>query len=270
MPHLKAIIFDVDGTLANTEEIHRQAFNAAFKEFDLPFQWSVQEYTRLLAISGGKERIYHYLKSHEIGKKYDLNYWHEYSLAIHRRKSVIYREMLEAGKIILRSGINRLLDEAREMNIRIAIATCTSFPNVKTLLTLNLGEDALDRFDAIVTCDIVIDKKPSPAVYQFALAELGLTPEYCIAIEDTINGNQAALQAGLKTIITTHAYTIDNDFSGANLILDQLGEPDEPFTVIGGNAFGSSYVDINLLEMHLNIPAEEDQWQPAPRVAFAK
>ena len=271
MPHLKAIIFDVDGTLANTEETHRQAFNASFREFDLPFQWSEQEYTRLLAISGGKERIYHFLKNHEIGKKYDLNYWHEYSLAIHRRKSVIYREMLEAGKINFRPGIYRLLNEARERNICLAIATSTSLPNVKTLLTLNLGEDALDRFDAIVTCDIVVDKKPSPAVYQFALAELGHTPEYCIAIEDTINGNLAALRAGLKTIITTHAYTIDDDFTGASLILDQMGEPDDNFTVIGGNAFGSTYVDINLLEQHLNNQEEENLWQPAAaRVALAK
>jgi HAD superfamily hydrolase (TIGR01509 family) len=247
MAQLKAIIFDVDGTLANTEEIHRQAFNAAFTEFGLEYSWSEQEYTQLLSISGGKERIYAFLKEKNTtpNNEHSLR---EYSLVIHKRKSEIYREKLIAGHIGLRNGVERLLNEAASVGVRLAIATCTSISNVETLLKNALGPDALLRFDAIVTSDIVIDKKPSPVVYQFALAELGLRPSDCIAIEDTHNGNLAALETGLKTVITTHPLTLDNNFTGASLILDQLGEPNNPFTVSAGNAYGATCVDIRLLE----------------------
>ena len=247
MAYLKAIIFDVDGTLANTEDIHRQAFNAAFAEFQLDFSWDEQEYMRLLSISGGKERIYTFLKEKNVTPN-DENSLREYSLAIHKRKSEIYRQKLIAGHIGLRNGVERLLNEATEKGIRLAIATCTSRSNVQTLLTNALGPDALSRFDAIVTSDIVIDKKPSPVVYQFALAELGLGVNNCIVIEDTHNGNLAALETGLKTVITTHSLTLDNDFNGASLVIDQLGEPDNPFSISYGQAFDANYVDIELLE----------------------
>lgn len=247
MAQLKAIIFDVDGTLANTEEIHRQSFNKAFQEFDLEFNWSEQEYTRLLSISGGKERIYAYLKEKSVTLENEHSL-REYSLIIHKRKSEIYREKLIAGHVGLRSGVQRLLNEAESRNIRLAIATCTSLSNVETLLGNALGTDALKRFSAIVTSDVVLDKKPSPVAYQFALAELGLNAEHCIVIEDTQNGNIAALESGLKTVITTHPLTLDNNFSGASLVINKLGEPESPFTITSGNAFGSHYVDIDLLE----------------------
>ena len=133
MRKLKAIIFDVDGTLAATEETHRQAFNEAFKEFDIPFQWSVSEYIRLLSISGGKERIYKFLKSQnfDISGKENLR---EYTLRLHQRKSEIYREKLIAGHIGLRNGVERLIKEARQKGIIMAIATCTSTENVEVLL----------------------------------------------------------------------------------------------------------------------------------------
>lgn len=261
MPSLKAIIFDVDGTLANTEETHRQAFNTAFREFDLPYHWSKAEYTKLLSVSGGRERIYKFLQKNGYDYKNDLEHLHNFSLAIHQRKSMIYRQKLESGHIPLRSGVKRLLDEAEDKKIKLAIATSTSLSNVETLLALNLGKDALQRFDAIVTSDIVVDKKPSPAVYQFALAEIGMDAENCIAIEDTINGNFAAQSAGLKTVITTHAYTVDSEFNGACLVVNNLGEPDAPFDVTSGDNFGSNYVDIELLTNCLFAP-DENIWHP--------
>ena len=247
MRQLKAIIFDVDGTLANTEETHRQAFNIAFRDFDLGYEWSPREYAGLLSISGGRERIYAYLKAHSIELKGDLNL-REFALRIHKRKSEIYREKLIAGHIGLRSGVLRLLNEANQQGIRLGIATCTSKFNVETLLQNALGQDALARFDTIVTSDIVPDKKPSPVAYQYALADLGLTPVDCIAIEDTPNGNRSARACGLKTVITTHTFTIDNNFNDASLVLDQLGEPGQPFSIITGNAYGKSYVDVALLK----------------------
>lgn len=257
MQTLKAIIFDVDGTLANTEETHRQSFNSAFSEFGLDYQWSEEEYTDLLSISGGRERILAYLKSRNHTIKGDLTL-RDFALRIHQRKSDIYREKVIAGHLGLRIGVPRLIAESRQQNIRLGIATATSHANVKTLLESNLGPNALSLFDAVVTSDIVKDKKPSPVVYQFALAELGLASDNCIAIEDTTNGNRAARASGLKTIITTHAFTIDNDFTGASLVLDQLGEPEMPFKAISGNTHGASYVNIALLK---NILSEQENEQ---------
>jgi HAD superfamily hydrolase (TIGR01509 family) len=247
MRELKAIIFDVDGTLAATEETHRQAFNEAFKEFDTPFQWSVSEYIQLLYISGGKERIYKFLKSQnfDIPEKGNLR---DYTLKLHQRKSEIYREKLIAGHIGLRIGVERLIKEAKQKGITMAIATCTSTTNVEVLLKNALDGTALSYFNSLVSCDLVADKKPSPAVYQYALANLGLKPENCVVIEDTSNGNLAALAAGMKSVITTHPLTVDEDFTGASLVIDQLGEPDEHFTVLSGNALGADYVGVDLLE----------------------
>lgn len=247
MRKLKAIIFDVDGTLAATEETHRQAFNAAFIEFNIPFQWSVSEYIELLNISGGKERILQFLQSKEFAAPGNESL-RDYTLKVHQRKSEIYRENLIAGHIGLRNGVERLIKEARQKGISMAIATCTSTANVETVLKSALGEDALSYFETLVSCDLVADKKPSPAVYQYALANLGLKPENCIVLEDTSNGNHSALTAGIKTVITTHPLTVDEDFTGASLIIDQLGEPEKHFTVSSGNSYGAGYVDVDLLE----------------------
>ena len=254
MQTLKAIIFDVDGTLANTEETHRQSFNKAFEEFNLNFNWSESDYAGLLSISGGRERLYCFLKNNRDNIRGDINL-RDYTRKMHQRKSEIYREKLVAGHIGLRTGVLRLITEARQRGIKLAIATSSSMVNVETLLKNNLGEDALSDFEVIVTSDVVQDKKPSPAAYQFALAELGLEPEHCIAIEDTTNGNRAALAAGVKTVITTHEFTVDNDFEGASLIVDQLGEPDIPYRAISGQIDNYRYVDVDLLEAILSDAA---------------
>ena len=247
MRKLKAIIFDVDGTLAATEETHRQAFNAAFKEFNIPFQWSVFEYIELLDISGGKERILKFLQSKEYIAPENGNL-RNHTLKVHQRKSEIYREKLIAGHIGLRNGVERLIKEAKDKGISMAIATSTSTANVETVLKSALGEDALSYFETLVSCDLVADKKPSPAVYQYALANLGLKPENCVVIEDTSNGNRSALAAGIQTVISTHPLTADEDFTGASLVIDQLGEPENNFAVSSGNSFGAGYVDVDLLE----------------------
>lgn len=244
---LQAIIFDVDGTLADTEEVHRQSFNEAFAEFQLDWNWSHEEYTDLLAISGGRERLRSYAHAH-LKPRPRAKALRELAADIHARKSAIYRDKLNNGHIALRPGVQRLLDEARLYNLHLAIATSTSSANVDTLLGKLLKQAPSQIFETIVTSDIVVDKKPDPAVYQYALAELGLMPDHCVAIEDTVNGNRAAIAAGLKTVITTHRFTRHHDFSGAALVLDQLGERNKPFTILSGDAHGASYVDIDLLD----------------------
>ena len=257
MGKLKAIIFDVDGTLANTEEIHRQSFNSAFAEFGIKYAWSTREYIDLLAISGGKERITAWLKSRDSGCGGDLDI-RELALRIHQRKSGIYRETLCTGHISPRPGVVRLIREARERGIKLGIATSSSRANVETLLARILDKESRSAFDAIATSDIIADKKPSPCVYQFALAALGLTPGECMAIEDTTNGNRAALSCGIATVITIHEFTVDNDFTGAHLVIDQLGEPGQPFRIISGSARGKHFVDVDLLQSILTEQGQNE------------
>lgn len=269
---LQGIIFDVDGTLVDTEEFHRQAFNEAFSEFNLGWDWSREEYTELLAISGGRERIRAYGESH-LQPRLQAPALRELALKIHTRKSAIYRDKLCNGHIGLRPGVLRLLENARASGVHCAIATSTSTFNVETLMHHALDRSLAEYFEAVVTSDIVVDKKPSPAVYQFAMAELGLAPDQCVAIEDTASGNRAALAAGLKTVITTHQFTRHHDFTGASLILDELGDPRQPFTVQKGNAHGAQFVDITLLDTLLTgtyEPRPGQDWPQPDLVAMAK
>ena len=257
MGELKAIIFDMDGTLADTEELHRRAFNLAFRECACPLHWSRLEYKQLLSISGGRERIYHCLQQAgvagaELQRTVD---------AVHQTKSTLYRQILVSDVIGLRPGIRRLVQECRAAGLKLAIATSSSTGNVNTLLNRTFGSAGNDFFPVVVTCDVVAEKKPSPAVYVRALSELGLKAEHCLAVEDTSNGNRAALAAGIHTVITTHPLTVDDDFSGASLVLNHLGEPDKPFKVAAGAAYGRHFVDLDLLR---TINGAGDAAEPYP------
>tara|TARA_R110000782_G_scaffold230989_3_gene317266 strand:- start:94 stop:903 length:810 start_codon:yes stop_codon:yes gene_type:complete len=244
---LKGIIFDVDGTMADTEEVHRQAFNQAFQEFDLNWHWSKSDYYKLLFISGGKERFKICLnEDKELKSK--VKDPGLFIKELHKCKSDHYREMLATKHIQLRPGIKRLINEAQDKELQLGIATSSCLANLNTLINTALDIDPKEIFNTIVSSDTVSDKKPSPVVYQCALAGLGLMPETCVAIEDTQNGNMAALSTGLHTIITTHAYTIDNDFTGASLVTNHLGEPNNAFIVAQGDTYDKSYVDVELLD----------------------
>ena len=253
MTTLQALIFDVDGTLADTEEVHRLAFNAAFERFGLDWQWPRELYAELLAVSGGRERLRYYVDAHypDLLEKAD---YPEFIARLHALKTRIYAEMLVDGRVTLRPGVGRLLDEARDARIRLAIATSTALSNVRTLLDQNLPQDWESWFSVIATRDSVNEQKPSPAVYNFVLAKLGLPADRAFAIEDTYNGNQAALAAGEHTVITTHYFTRDHDFTGASLVVDHLGEPDCPFHVLQGDAHGAHEVSLQLLRRLLREP----------------
>lgn len=243
--HLKALIFDVDGTLADTEEFHRCAFNAAFADFGLDWEWSPRLYAELLSTSGGQERIRRYaagLPGHNPFQCDVVGLVRQ----LHAAKSAHYQRMVVENQVPLRPGVRRLLEEARSQAVRLAIATSSALRNVRTLLDDRLPGGWDSWFEVIATSDTVIDKKPSPAVYNHALSLMGLSPRECVAVEDTASGNRAAVAAGLTTIITTHAFTHDHDFRGASLVVNHLGEPHQPFEVIFGSSDGASYVDIAL------------------------
>lgn len=250
MNRLQALIFDVDGTLADTEEVHRQAFNRAFAEYSIPWEWTPALYERLLSVSGGRERIDFYMRellAQGPGEILTPDLIKE----LHARKTALYGEMIRAGHLVLRPGVARLLDEAREAGLRLALATSSARRNLETLLDMNLPADWRRWFDAIESCDSVPSKKPSPAVYLAALRGLDLPASACVAFEDTLIGLRAARAAQLETVITTHRYTQARSFPGAAIVTDGLGEPNAPCTVIHGSLFGHPCVSVPLLRQLL-------------------
>ncbi|MCU7904941.1 MAG: HAD family hydrolase [Candidatus Thiodiazotropha sp. (ex Epidulcina cf. delphinae)] len=246
---LEALIFDVDGTLADTErDGHRVAFNRAFADAGLDWEWSVELYGKLLAVTGGKERIRHYLDcfNRDFSRPEALN---EFIAALHAAKTAHYTRMLSQGLIPVRCGVKRLLREARRSGLRLAIATTTTPANVSALLQHSLDRDAERWFEVIAAGDIVPAKKPAPDIYSWAMQRMGLQPDACIAFEDSHNGVQSASQASIGSIlVTTNGYTIDDDFNGASLVIDKLGEPDDPFVVNLGKAGGYGFVDLAMLQ----------------------
>lgn len=248
MSKLQALIFDVDGTLADTErDGHRVAFNRAFAEAGLDWEWSVSLYGELLAVAGGKERIRFYLNQYrpDFQQTAGLD---EFIADLHVIKIKHYTQLIAEGAIPLRPGVRRLLEEARLKGVRLAIATTAALPNVTALLEHTLGSDSRSWFEAIAAGDVVPAKKPAPDIYQYVLQVLGLEAENCLAIEDSHHGLTAACKAGLKTVVTVNEYTQDQDFSGAVLVLNHLGELDRPFSVLAGNAGDASYLDIKLVQ----------------------
>jgi HAD superfamily hydrolase (TIGR01509 family) len=212
---LQALIFDVDGTLADTErDGHRVAFNAAFEEAGMPWHWDVPLYGELLAVTGGKERMRFYAERHDPAflAAPDAD---ERIKALHAAKTRHYVAMLEGGEIPLRPGVARLIEEARAVALRLAIATTTTPENVTTLLSASLAPDAVSWFEVIGAGDIVPKKKPAPDIYFWVLERLGLPAEACLAVEDSANGLKASLAADLPTVITTSIYTVEEDFTGA-------------------------------------------------------
>jgi HAD superfamily hydrolase (TIGR01509 family) len=224
MNTLHALIFDVDGTLAETErDGHRPAFNAAFSELGLDWHWDEALYRRLLDITGGKERIRHFAARHAPDIAASANF-EVLVRQLHLAKTAHYVRLVEQGFLPLRPGIARLIDEAHQAGIRLAIATTTSPENVEALLSASLAPEAASWFEVIGAGDIVPAKKPAPDIYCWVLDRLGLPADACLAVEDSENGLKSALTAGLRCLVTVSEYTAGQDFAGAEAVVADLGK----------------------------------------------
>lgn len=228
-----ALILDVDGTLACTEEAHRAAFNAAFAAAGLPWHWDVPLYARLLRVTGGRERILHYAEAFDPPAAAEARAG---AAALHAAKNARYAAAVRAGAVRLRPGVARLLGEAGAAGVPLALATTTGRANAAALLEATLGPTGMARFAAVCAGEDVAAKKPDPEAYVRVLARLGADPARCVAFEDSGNGLRAARAAGLPCLVTPDPYTEGQDFAGALAVLSDLGEPGAPARVRAGAA----------------------------------
>jgi HAD superfamily hydrolase (TIGR01509 family) len=238
---LEALIWDVDGTLAETErDGHRVAFNQAFAEYGLSWRWDVQEYGRLLRVAGGFERLLAYMAERE-GAPPELAAREHLARAIHACKNRHYAMLVERGDLDARPGVRRLIEQCLSEGIVLAVATTTSRGNVEALFPQLFGSRWRDLFRAIVCAEDAPQKKPDPLVYQIALARLGRSSGEVLAIEDSPAGLAAAQAAGVPCLITRGSYFVDADFTGAVWICDDLDEP------VGFSATAAGHMDVPAL-----------------------
>jgi HAD superfamily hydrolase (TIGR01509 family) len=244
---LDAVIFDVDGTLAETErDGHRPAFNAAFREFGLDWEWDVPLYGELLAVTGGKERMRAYCAKYrpDFLQRPDAD---ALIAELHKAKTRHYVGFMEQGTIAPRPGVLRLIRELRANGIRVAIATTTTPENVDALLATTLKDLPAGAFEVIGAGDIVPAKKPAPDIYTWVLDKLCLPASRCIALEDSRNGVRSAVAAGLPVLVTQSTYTQGEDFAGSIAVLSGLGEPNAPCHALSGLVNSGCLVDVALL-----------------------
>ncbi len=240
---MQALIFDVDGTIADTEEVHRQAFNAAFLELELWWNWSASHYMELLKISGGPERLEHYINSQQVNTD-EKQRLLGLVPGIHRVKTRIYHELISGGRAAVRPGILRLIKEARGEGVKLALAATSSTSNIEALVSASLGGKALGDFNAIASADEVSRKKPAPDLYLRVASQLRVAPADCVVIEDSANGVRAAKAAGMVVVATPSRWTATQDFSAADLVLYSLGDPGAPLDPVTAKAIGAFQVGI--------------------------
>ena len=240
---LKALIFDVDGTLAETEDLHRRAFNGAFAQLGLSWVWTPERYADLLAVMGGKERLAHYIETAHGPEAASLR---PRMGEIHDLKTRLYGDLVTGGALPLRPGIGRLVAEARRAGLRLAVATTTSRANVDALVAVNFPRgDA--PFDVVACGDEAARKKPSPDVFELALRRLEVSAEEAIAFEDSVAGIRSALDAGLPVIATRSRYTDAHSLEGAFSAVSDLGEPGAPHRHLSGLAWPGGVVTLAAL-----------------------
>ena len=266
---LKAVLFDVDGTLADTEALgHRPAYNRAFRSLGLSFRWGPKLYRKLLKQPGGRERLKHYLQHYhpELGleapeAEQNVDAW---VAKVHALKSHYFKRYMRHGRVPLRPGIARIMREARNSGVRLAIVTNASLKTLRPVLKYSMGPELAAEVEVIASGEEVQRKKPAPDLYQLAMRRLNLQPDECVALEDSEMGLEAAAAAGLAAVVTINRDTLEQDFTEASLVVSSLGEPGAPTRVLQGRLEGLPWVTVDTLR---GVLAERYQTVAAKRAA---
>lgn len=252
-PELRALIFDVDGTLADTEEFHRRAFNMSFAAFGLDWWWKRDTYRELLRVAGGRQRMRAYASAHDA----DVAASPEFDAllrALHEDKTRRYDALLREQPLPLRPGIARLFEEAAASHVSLAIATTTTAANVDVLLVPHFGTEWKTRFAAIVCGGDVDRLKPAPDAYVEALRRLQVEAAEALAFEDSANGIRSAAAAGLGVVVAPTWYSLAETLPEALVALPHLGDPEQP---LPSDVPGAPFVDLaRLREWHARHVAD--------------
>lgn len=220
---MEALIFDCDGVLVDTErDGHRVAFNMAFAEKGIKVVWSVKEYKELLLIAGGKERMKYFFDRKGWPSQYTNH--EQLILDLHELKTELFMQLIGSGTLPVRSGIKRIIDEAIALNLKLAVCSTSNEKSVRLIVKLLLGKDRAQKFNAILAGDVVAKKKPDPEIYSLCASKLKIDPVNSMVIEDSRNGLLAAKAAGFNCLVTTNGYTAGEDFTGADEMVDELGD----------------------------------------------
>jgi len=240
---VNALVFDCDGVLADTERYgHLPAFNEVFREFGLPVEWTVEEYGRRLRIGGGKERMASLLTPDFVaaaGLPTDPEAQAAEIARWHKRKTAIYTQMVAEGRLPPRPGIRRIISAAQDAGWKLGVASTSAEASVHAILEYAVGAERAARFDVFLAGDCVPRKKPAPDIYLLALENLAVDPAAVLVVEDSRNGLEAAVAAGLRCLVTVNGYTEKEDFSEATLVVSSLGDPDGEQTTVIANRSGA-------------------------------
>ena len=254
---MKALIFDCDGVLADTERYgHLPAFNQTFQEFQLPVLWSEEEYGIKLKIAGGKERMASMLTPEFVAKANlptDPEAQKKMIADWHKRKSETYKQLIRDGRLPGRPGVARIVQEASAAGWKLAVASTSAEESVRGVLEYVVGKNLAGEC-LVLAGDVVPKKKPAPDIYLLTLEKLGIPADQCLVVEDSSNGLQAALAAGIRCIVTLSSYTWEEDMSGALLVVSDLGEPDAPMQIVANRSKANpgQYITLKDLEACLH------------------
>ncbi|WP_020648304.1 HAD-IA family hydrolase [Solimonas variicoloris] len=266
---LRAVLFDVDGTLADTEALgHRPAYNRAFRNLELPFRWGPKLYRKLLKQPGGRERLKHYLQHYQpelgpetVEAQQNVDAWVS---KVHALKSHYFKRYMRHGRVPLRPGIARIMREARGSGVRLAIVTNASLKTLRPVLKYSMGPELAAEVEVIASGEEVQRKKPAPDLYQLAMRRLNLQPHECVALEDSEMGLEAAAAAGVAAVVTINRDTLEQDFTEAALVVSSLGEPGAPTRVLKGHLDGLPWVTLDTLQ---TVLAERNRPHETSRAA---
>ena len=246
MTYLEGVYWDLDGTIANTElEAHLPAFNYAFNDFNLNWNWDISTYLNLLKINGGKNRISYYSKlinnsmnNQEVKK-------------IHKRKQYHYINYVKKNNVIsLKMGVNRLIRELHKKKVRQFIVTSSSKKQAKLIINQLFKE--FSPFEFIISSDDVQFHKPNPMPYLKAMKLSGIKFNKSIVFEDSTPGLRSSLAAELPTIYVPSNIPADIDKDiDLDCFIDCLGNESCKAKVIKGPKLDRNYVDFDYLEKYL-------------------